>query len=54
MMMGIKNMINRKKLFYSLYNVESFTNETDLVINEIHEVTVEKNYYNSNTDIGIL
>ena len=43
----------KKKLFYYLYNVD--VNNSDLVINEIHEVTVEiLNYYNSNTDIGIL
>lgn len=43
----------KKNLFYYLYNLD--VNNSDLVVNEIHEVTVEiLNYYSSNTDIVIL
>ena len=43
----------KKKFMYYLYNID--LNHLDLVVNEIHEVMVEiLNYYNSNTDIGIL
>ena len=43
----------RIKMMYYLYNID--VHSSDLVVDEIHEVTVEiLNYYNSNTDVVIL
>ena len=43
----------RRKMMYYLYNID--VNNSDLVLNEIHEVMVEiLDYYNSNTDIVLL
>ena len=43
----------KKKFMYYLYNID--LNNSDLVVNEIHEVMVEiLNYYNSNNDVVIL
>ena len=43
----------KKKMMYYLYNID--VNNSDLVVNEIHEVMVEiLDYYNSNNDVVIL
>ena len=42
----------RRKMLYYLYNID--VNNSDLILNEIHEVMVEILNYYSNTDVVIL
>ena len=42
----------KKKLMYYLYNID--VSNSDLVVNEIHELMVEILNYYSNSDVGIL